>query len=74
MNRLSSFGEVEQLICISTGCDSRLTLNKVYEGVIFPSAQTMIIIANDGDEKTYSNKRLMRLSEFRKLKLEQLGI
>ena len=72
--RLSEFGNVEKLICIDTGRDCRLTLHKVYDGVIFSSARTMRIIANDGIEKTYSNKRLMRLSEFRQNKLKQLRI
>ena len=74
MNRLSEFGEVEKFICIDDRRDWRLTLHKIYDGVLFTSSGSVMIIANDGWEKTYSKKALIRLSDFRQEKLKELGI
>lgn len=71
---LSEFGQVEKVICIDDRRDPRLTLHKVYDGIVFSKPKTVMIIANDGLEKTYSNKALIPLSEYRQMKLGEIGL
>jgi hypothetical protein len=67
------FGKTQKVICINTGRDTRLTLWKVYEGYVFANGNVAIIDDN-GLERTYSNKRITKLSDFRQNKLEEIGI
>ena len=69
-----------KVICVDTGGVPELTLHKIYDGFIFrPSDKsltpTTIQVVNDKHKAiTYKSKRFMILSEYRQLKLNELGI
>ena len=64
----------DKVICIHTGRVPSLTLHKIYDGFIFPSATTIRVVDDSGYVKTYKGERFMRLSEYRQNKLKELGI
>ena len=69
-----------KVICVSTGRVPELTLHKIYDGFIFQPrdtslALTTIQVVNDKNKvTTYKSERFMTLSEYRELKLNELGI
>jgi hypothetical protein len=64
-----------KVICVSTGGVPELTLHKIYDGFIFQQSGTTIQVVNDKNKvTTYKSKRFMVLSEYRELKLKELGI
>ena len=69
-----------KVICVSTGRVPELTLHKIYDGFIFQPrdtslSPTTIQVVNDKNKvTTYKSERFMTLSEYRELKLNELGI
>ena len=66
-----------KVICVSTGRVPELTLHKIYDGFIFYPLKedSTIQVVNDKNKvTTYKSERFMILSEYRELKLKELGI
>jgi hypothetical protein len=69
-----------KLICISNGGtyneNTRLniTIGKVYDGVIEEKYGRYLVTREDGSVRSYSNKCVIPLDEWRERKLKEIGI
>lgn len=68
-----------KLMCISNGGTNEntrlnITIGKVYDGVIEEKYGRYLVTREDGSVRSYSNKCVIPLDEWRERKLNEIGI